>query len=108
MNEEIQKPTKGTWDKLGQKKQIPFEVNQTEQVTFLTDEPEELASQFDEGKVYYRFPVKRLDGTESAIETSAWTLLGELKRLAPLKNKTAQITKKLEKGKQKYVVVEIK
>ena len=104
---EGKKPTKGTWKTLGESKGMKFEVNKPEQVTFLTDEPEELPSTFAEGDVYYKFPIKRIDGTESSIETSAWTLLFELKKLAPLKNKTVQITKKLDKGKQNYVVVQI-
>jgi hypothetical protein len=107
MNEEIQKPTKGTWDNLGKKKDITFEVNEIHQLTFLTDKPEELQSNFDEDSVYYRFSVKKSDGTESVLETSAWTLLSALKELAPLKNKRVQITKKLIDGRQKYVVVEI-
>ena len=108
MDDEAKKPTKGTWNNLGNKQRgIKFDVNQVEQVTFLDNEPEEVPSQFEEDTVYYRFRVKRLDDTLGTIETSAWTLLSELKKLAPLEGKTVQITKKLEKGKQHYSVVQI-
>jgi len=108
MNEDVtKKPTKGTWSTLGEREGITFEPNKPEQVTFLTDEPQELPSQFDPNEVYYVFPVKRIDGTESKINTSAWTLLFELKKLVPLTGKTVQITKKLDKGKNSFVVVQI-
>lgn len=105
--EDAKKPKKGTWGTLGAKEGISFEPNKPEQVTFLTDEPEEKPSTFAEDEVYYAFSVKRLDGTESVINTSAWTLLYELKKLAPLKGKTVQITKKVDKGKNSFVVVPI-
>ena len=108
MNEfEGMKPTKGTWKTLGENRGIKFELGKPEQVTFTTDEPEEKKSTFGENDVYYSFPVKKIDGTDSAVETSAWTLLFELKKLAPLKDKTVQITKRMDKGKQSYVVVPI-
>lgn len=108
MAEDNIKPSKGTWANLGNETRTTFEVNVTQQVTFTTDEPIEVPSTLDENEVYYRFPITLIDGKESKIETSAWTLLVELKKLVPLKGKTVQITKRLEKGKQKFVVIEVK
>ena len=107
MNEEqSNKPSKGTWDRLGNKDSTPkitFEVNIPQTLTFLTDVPEERESTESEGDVYYRFSVKQ-DNVEKFFSTSAWTLLAALKAIAPLKNKTVTITKKLIKGKQNFEV----
>lgn len=105
--EEYNKPTIGTWKSMGQEKGMKFEMNKPEQVTFLSDEPVEKPSNYDDKEVYYEFSVRKIDGTESKIQTSAWTLLFELKKLVPLTGKTVQITKKQEKGKQSFVVVQI-
>ena len=108
IDEATKKPTKGFWKAMGENTgSIVFEINKPEQVTFLTDEPEEIPSQFAENEVYYRFNVKRIDGKESKIDSSAFTLLYELRKLAPLKDKTVQITKKLDKGKNYFSVVQI-
>ena len=107
MTDDNIKPIKGTWANLGNDNKISFDVNVPQTVTFLTDEPIEVQSKIDENEVYYRFPVYFND-KESKIDTSAWTLLIELKKLVPLTGKNVQITKRLEKGKQKFVVTEIK
>ena len=108
MNEEqTNKPTKGTWDRLGSKDEnkISFDVNISHKVTFLMDAPVELDSVDSPGNVYYDFFVKE-DGADKHFTTSAWTLLSKLKELAPLKEKTVTITKKLVKGKQSFEVEE--
>ena len=104
MEEQTNKPSKGTWDRLGNTESTPkvtFDVNIPQTVTFLTDMPEERDSQ--DGGVYYVFTVKH-ENEEKQISPSAWTLLGALKEIAPLNGKTVTITKKLEKGKQKFIV----
>lgn len=105
MEEQSTKPSAGTWDRLGsttdQVAKVTFDVGVSQTVTFLTDSPEERDSQ-DNG-VYYVFQVKQ-DDTDKVIQTSAWTLLGALKEIAPLKDKTVTITKKLDKGKQHFEV----
>lgn len=106
MEEITNKPTKGTWDRLGEKdpNKISFDVNIPYKVTFLTDHPEEIASTISEGDVYYKFLVEHEGNKDKYFDSSAWTLLGALKELAPLKGKTAVITKKLIKGKQTFEV----
>lgn len=104
MEEQTNKPTQGTWGRLGSKdstQKIEFEINISQTVTFQTDDPEERDGQ--DGGVYYKFAVKQ-DGVDKYFTSSAWTLLGALKEIAPLKNKTATITKKLVKGKQTFEV----
>lgn len=105
--EEIQtnKPSKGTWDRLGTndgRNKISFDVNIPQKVTFTTDAPEE--KEGNDGGVYYEFIVKQ-DDVEKYFTSSAWTLLSALKSLAPLKNKSVTITKKLIKGKQTFEVI---
>ena len=104
-DEQTNKPTKGTWGRLGAKdnSKISFDVNISHKVTFLTDEPEELESTESVGDVYYKFAVIE-DGENRHFTTSAWTLLSALKALMPLKDKTVTITKKLIKGKQSFEV----
>lgn len=104
--EQTNKPTKGTWDRLGSKdlNRITFDVNIPHKVTFLADAPEEIDSTESAGDVYYKFAVQE-DGADKTFTTSAWTLLGALKELAPLKDKTVTITKKLVKGKQSFEVL---
>ncbi len=102
---ETSKPQKGFWNLTANDKpkhpKVSFEINITETVKFLQDEPRE-----EEGEdgVYYTFPVIHKD-VETVIQTSAWTLLTELKKHKPLKDKELKITKKLEKGKQYFVVL---
>lgn len=107
MEEQItNKPTKGTWARLGEKdpKKIYFDVNVPVTVTFLTEEPEEIQSDLSEGQVYYRFMVEHEGMAGKYFDTSAWTLLSALKENAPLIEKKAIITKKLMKGKQGFEV----
>ena len=111
MEKEIQKPIQGTWDKLPtedteKKPKIVFEVNITQKVVFIQNEPKEFPS-LDGSGVFYVFDVQQ-NSEDKAIVTSAWTLLHELKKLSPLAGKTAEITKKLTKGKQFFEVKEIK
>lgn len=102
-------PVAGTWDKMAteqleKKPKVDFQVNIPVEVTFLVDNPREYMG--DTG-AYYVFDCEV--GTEKkVIMTSAWSLLRGLKGMAPLLNKKARITKKLEKGKQYFEVIEIK
>ena len=105
--QQSKKPIKGTWASMGDQKRISFEVNKPIQVTFLEDEPVEVPVEGSVNDVYYDFKVSNIEGKETIIGTSAWTLLFELKKLSPLKGKTVQIVKKLEKGKQTFSVVQI-
>ena len=103
--EKTTQPTLGTWDKLPteeteRKPKVSFDVNIPVEVVFLENEPIEF--QGDNG-AYYLFQVKVAE-EEKVIMTSAWTLLRALKTLTPLKDKKVRITKKLEKGKQQFVV----
>lgn len=110
VNEQANKPTAGTWGRLGSNDdasrlpKVVFEVNLSQIVTFLQDEPKEVPGRDDPTNVFYVFSVSQ-DGIEKEIATSAWTLLGALKQLVPLKGKTVVITKKLIKGKQSFDVV---
>lgn len=104
--EQTNKPTKGTWDRLGESdpNKISFEINVPYEVMFLVDKPEEVPSIINENEVYYKFLIEYKGNIEAYFTTSAWTLLGALKELAPLKNKKVIITKKLIKGKQNFEV----
>lgn len=104
--EQTNKPTKGTWDRLGEidENRISFEINIPYKVTFLIDVPEEIPSVINENEVYYKFLVNFNGNKEAYFNSSAWTLLGALKEMAPLKGKTVTITKKLVKGKQSFEV----
>jgi hypothetical protein len=107
MNEEqTNKPTKGTWARLGSKDEnrISFDVNIAHKVTFLCNEPEEIESSENKEEVYYRFMVNE-EGVEKYFTSSAWTLLSALKEKMPLEGKTLTITKKLVKGKQSFEVI---
>ena len=58
----------------------------------------------NDGKgVFYSFACK-IEKKERVIQTSAWTLLQNLKTHMPLAGKTLLITKKNVSGKQKYYV----
>lgn len=114
MENESNKPKKGTWNSLGMTDtqrpgRITFEINLPVNVTFKTDEPIELEDMGDDAKaetVYYEFAVEE-SGQPKIIQTSAWTLLRELKKLSPLMNKKTIITKKIDKGKQYFEVKHI-
>jgi len=106
--EQTNKPTKGTWDRLGEtdENRISFEINIPYKVTFLTDIPEEIPSTIGENEVYYKFLVEFEGNKEAYFNSSAWTLLGALKERIPLKGKTLTIVKKLVKGRQSFEVKE--
>jgi hypothetical protein len=96
----------GTWDKMTTEnydnvEKIKFEVNIAQKVVVLNPVPKELSS--DNGGVYYVFDVEQ-DGKKSIIQTSAWTLLRELKKAELKAGMILEITKKLEKGKQFFQV----
>ena len=109
MEEQTNKPSKGTWDRLGNSDEstklpkISFEINIPQTVTFLEDFPRELESRDDPTTVFYVFSVEQ-EKQEKEFNSSAWTLLGALKALVPLKGKTVTITKKLVKGRQMFEV----
>lgn len=100
----------GTWGKLStddteRLPKIDFDVNKPVVVEFLDEEPREYTGQ--DGGAFYVFNI-RTEGIDKVISTSAWTLLRGLKALAPLKGKKIQIEKKLVKGKQGFLVTELK
>lgn len=104
--EETTKLQIGTWDKLTTEDfeslpKVKFEVNIPVIVEFKEDAPKEMPS--ENGGVYYMFQVIA-NGTDSVIQTSAWTLLRGLKKLGNLKGKKVTIVKKLVKGKQSIEV----
>jgi hypothetical protein len=98
----------GTWSKVCEsskyekKPQVKFTINVKTKVKFLENDPKELEG--DTG-AYYIFDVEH-DGENKIIMTSAWTLLRELSKFVPLKNKTLTIVKELVKGKQTFKVNE--
>lgn len=105
------KPQSGTWENMQSnidntelKPKVEFKVNITQQVLFVDDEPRELPNQEGNG-VFYIFDVIH-EKQEKVIMTSAWSMLHGLKKLAPLKGKTLDITLLLEKGKQRYEVID--
>ena len=63
--------------------------------------PEEMEG--NDGGVYYKFIVMQ-DNVEKYFTSSAWTLLGALKEMVPLKDKKVKIIKKFKKGKQTFEV----
>ena len=105
MEKKTKKPTTGTWGRLPMQKgdlppRVSFDINIPEVVTFMEDEPTEREG---EDGVYYSFEVNH-NGLNTVLQTSAWTLLSELKKNSPLKSKTLKITKLMEKGKQYFLV----
>jgi len=99
----------GTWDKIDTKEYNPedkvkFDVNITQRVVILNPNPEERAG--DEGGVYYNFKVEQ-DKKPKIIQTSAWTLIRELKKTKLKSGMVLDITKKLSKGKQYFEVKEV-
>jgi len=100
-------PSIGTWDKLSteeteNKPRVEFELNKSVEVVFLEDNPQEMSS--DTG-AYYIFNIEEKKEAK-IIMTSAWTLLKGLKRFSPLSGKILTITKKMDKGKQHFDVIE--
>lgn len=103
------KPPIGTWANMTDAKARPpkvtFELDKTQNVVFVNSEPREGVA--DDGSAYYTFDVMHNE-VQTVIQTSAWTLLGELAKHHPLEGKKLSITKKMEKGKQYFVVIENK
>jgi len=97
----------GTWDKIGTEDykpedKIKFEVNITQRVVITNPIPNERTG--DDGGIYYVFEVQQ-DQKPKVIQTSAWTLLKELKKANLKAGMVLNITKKLQKGKQFFEVV---
>lgn len=98
----------GTWDRIAtadNTDKVKFDVNIAQRVIILNPAPAERTG--DDGGVYYEFEVEQ-EKAKKVIQTSAWTLLKELKKLNLKAGMVLDITKKLEKGKQFFVVSEIK
>ncbi len=100
----------GTWDKMGTddyqpEDKIKFEVNIPQKVVVINHVPKERTG--EDGGVYYVFEVQQ-DSKAKIIQTSAWTLLKELKKIGLKAGMVLEITKKLLKGKQFFEVKEIK
>jgi hypothetical protein len=96
----------GTWDKMGTEDykpedKIKFEVNIAQKVIILNPIPKECIG--DDGGVYYAFEVEQ-DKKPKIIQTSAWTLLKELKKANIKAGMQLEIIKKLVKGKQFFEV----
>lgn len=96
----------GAWDRMATEnydsvEKIKFEVNITQKVVILNPTPKEVPSE-DNG-VFYIFEVEQ-EAKKKIIQTSAWTLLKELKRAELKAGMVLEITKKLEKGKQFFQV----
>lgn len=100
----------GTWDKIDtaeykSEDKIKFDVNLTQKVVIIKPVPQERTG--NEGGVYYNFEVEQ-DKQKRIIQTSAWTLLRELKKVGLKAGMVLEITKKLVKGKQFFEVKEVK
>lgn len=98
----------GTWEKITTTENgesIKFEVNIAQRVIILKDNPDERVGK--DGGVYYEFQVEQ-DKKKRVIQTSAWTLLRELKKIGLKAGMVLDITKKMDKGKQFFVVSEVK
>jgi hypothetical protein len=96
----------GTWDKIGtedykSEDKIKFDVNITQKVVVTNPIPKELTG--DDGGIYYVFDVQQ-EQKPKIIQTSAWTLLKELKKANLKAGMVLEITKKLQKGKQFFEV----
>ena len=88
----------GTWDKIDTAEYKPedkvkFEVNLPQKVVVINPIPQERTG--IEGGVYYNFEVQQ-DGKNKVIQTSAWTLLRELKKTNIKAGMVLEITKKRE------------
>lgn len=97
----------GTWDRIttADQDRVKFDVNITQRVIVTNPIPAERTG--EDGGVYYEFEVEQ-DKKSKVIQTSAWTLLRELKKANLKAGMILDITKKIEKGKQFFVVVESK
>ena len=105
------KPQAGAWDNTkAYPKKIVFSQDKPIVVTFSNDFncPDEKPSKDnkpdnDNKDVFYIFPCL-VDGEESAITTSAWTLMRALKAHEPLAGKTLIVTKRNIGGKNNFYV----
>lgn len=108
MEKTTAKPNAGTWDRLinviERPPKVTFDLDKIQIVSFLEESPRESVNEED-GSAYYTFDVLH-EGNTTVIQTSAWTLLTELSKFYPLKGKTLAITKKMDKGKQYFVVIQ--
>lgn len=96
----------GTWDKMTTEnyddtEKIKFEVNIPQKVVIINPIPKECVG--DDGGIFYVFEVEQ-NAVKKVIQTSAWTLLRELKKVELKPGMVLEITKKLEKGKQFFEV----
>lgn len=96
----------GTWDKIdtgeySAEDKLKFEVNITQPVKFIQVIPEERTGM--DGGVFYQWKVN-VDGKDKILQTSAWTLLRELKKANLKEGSVLNITKRLVKGKQFFEV----
>lgn len=109
MEKQNQMPS-GTWDKIDTSEyktedKIKFEINIPQKVVIINPIPKERIG--NDGGVFYTFNVEQ-EGKPKVIQTSAWTLLKELKKISLKAGMVIEITKKLEKGKQFFQIVLIK
>lgn len=98
----------GTWDRITDVEntdKIKFDVNIAQRVVIINPVPLERTG--EDGGVYYEFEVEQ-DKKKKVIQTSAWTLLKELKKVNLKAGMVLDITKKIEKGKQFFVLSEVK
>jgi hypothetical protein len=100
----------GTWEKMSKEdysaaNKVKFEINITQKVILLNPVPKESVG--EDGGIYYVFDVEQ-DKVPKIIQTSAWTLLKELKKIELKAGTILEITKKLKAGKQFFEVKEIK
>jgi hypothetical protein len=104
--ENVHQMQPGTWDKMTTEDikpddKIKFEVNITQKVVIVNPQPKELTG--EDGGIYYVFEVQQ-NAKPKIIQTSAWTLLKELKKANLKPGMVLEITKKLTKGKQFFEV----
>ena len=105
------KPTKGEWDRTkAYPQKIKFAQDKPVVVTFSDDfgEPKEMPGKDNKpdndcNDVFYIFECI-VEGKESSISTSSWTLLKSLKSHLPLAGKTLVITKKNVGGRNMFYV----
>jgi uncharacterized protein YuzE len=110
-NRKMEEAKTSLWDSVDTTKElrpkIVFEFNFPVTVEFPMgfEKPVEYPSQYSEDGTgtYCVFDVIH-EGDPAAIVTSAYSLLRGLKANSPLQGKKLKITKKMEKGKQQYVV----
>jgi len=100
----------GTWERMSKEDytqidKVKFEVNLTQRVVIINPIPKELTG--EDGGAFYIFDIEQ-DKKPKVIQTSAWTLLKELKKINLKAGTVLDITKKLAKGKQFFEIKEVK